>query len=77
MKIEVHDFEKDSVEVVEPERDEFDSKEGWKEEFGLPARNVGRLYKGLAGGEVNCSFEDAVERHRLIEGMYRENGIQV
>jgi hypothetical protein len=30
--------------------------------------------KGLAEGRVNCSFEDAVERHEFIEGLYRDNG---
>jgi hypothetical protein len=49
--------------------DEFDG-------FKHPARNVGRLYKGLKNGEINCSFEDAVDRHALIEEIYRENGIQ-
>ncbi|CZR54084.1 related to dehydrogenases and related proteins [Phialocephala subalpina] len=75
MKIQVHDFEKDTVEEVEVEKDKFDSEDGGKGIFGLPARNVGRLYKSLAEGKVNCSFEDAVERHALIDGMYRENGI--
>ncbi|KAF8846918.1 NAD-binding Rossmann fold oxidoreductase family protein [Acephala macrosclerotiorum] len=76
MKIQVHNFEKDEVEEVAPDRDEFDEEEeGGKGKFGLPARNVGRLYKALYEGRVNCSFEDAVERHALLDGMYRENGI--
>jgi hypothetical protein len=37
---------------------------------------VGRLYKGLKNEEINCSFEDAVDRHALVEEIYRENGIQ-
>lgn len=68
MKIEVHDFEKDTVEEVKLEKDEFDS-------FGIPARNVARVYKELSEGRNNCTFEDAVERHRLLQGMYKENGI--
>jgi predicted dehydrogenase len=69
MKIEVQEGEGDKVEVVEVPGDEFDG-------YGHPARNVGRVYKEFKEGKINCSFEDAVERHALIEGMYRENGIQ-
>jgi hypothetical protein len=54
---------------VEVNGDEFD---GYKH----PARNVARVYKAFKAGAINCSFEDAVERHALIEGMYRENEIQ-
>jgi hypothetical protein len=36
---------------------------------------VARVYNGLAEGVINCTFEDAVERHELIDGMYKENGI--
>jgi hypothetical protein len=44
MRIEVHDFEKDVVEEMEIPSYEFD-------EMGIPARNVGSLYKqGLGGG---------------------------
>lgn len=70
MKIQVFNFEEDKVEDVEVEKDEFDGA------FGLPVGNVARIYRGLVKGENNCSFEDAVERHALIDGMYRENGIQ-
>lgn len=69
-KIQIHDFEKDTVEEVQVDKDEFD------EGFGIPARNVGRLYKALADGKINCSFEDAVERHALLDAMYKENGIR-
>lgn len=77
VKIAVFDFdleggEAKKVEVVEVKKDEFDG-----EEWGMQSRNVARLYKGLSEGEVNCSFEDAVQRHELIEGMYRENAIVV
>ncbi len=78
MNAEVFDFESDSIESVEVERDEFDLPD--REEgkvWGLPSRNVGRLYKDFAEGNDNCTFEDAVERHALIEGMYKENGIEV
>ena len=69
MKIEVHDVEKDVVEEIKIPEDEFDK-------FGIPARNVARVYRGIEQGRSNCSFEDAVERHRLIDEMYRENGYQ-
>ena len=65
-----------SAQTVELEKDEFDREEGGKGMFGLADRNVARVYKGLAKGEVNASFEDAVELHRLLDGMYVENGIQ-
>lgn len=71
MKIQVYDFEKDVVEDIDVEKDEFDEK------FASPARNVGRLYKDFAQGDNNCTFEDAVERHELIDAMYKENGFQV
>lgn len=78
MKVEVFDFETESVETVEVEKDEFDVPD--REEgkvWGLPSRNVARVYKAFAEGSDNCTFEDAVERHALIEEMYKENGIVV
>lgn len=44
------------------------------EELPLPGRNVARVYRALKEGKVNCSFEDALERHALIEKMYKDNG---
>jgi len=70
MKVQVHDFESDKVEEVQVDGGEFDK-------FAHPARNVGRVYKELSEGSINCSFEDAVERHELIDGLYRENGIEI
>jgi len=71
VKVQLHDFESDTVNDVKIEEDEFD-EEG---KYSMYARNVGRLYKGLAEGKVICSFEDAVERHELFDTMYKENGI--
>lgn len=68
VKIEVHEFAANTVEEIEVE-EEF-------AEFGLPARNVARVYRELTKGNNNCTFEDAVERHRLINVMYAENGIK-
>lgn len=42
---------------------------------GIPHGNIGRVYRVLREGTEVCSFEDAVERHRLLEGMLRENGM--
>lgn len=67
-KIEVHDFASDKVEEVRFEEDLADLPQA--------ARNVGRVYKAFAEGKNNCSFEDAVEKHRLIAQMYKENGIE-
>jgi predicted dehydrogenase len=67
LKISVHDIAKGTVEEVKIPVDELDGLE-W------PARNVGRVYRALADGEVNCTFEDAVQRHELIEVLYKENG---
>jgi len=77
VKIAISDFGMDGgdskdVVTVEVEKDEFDD-DAW----GIPSRNVARVYKELAEGRVNCSFEDAVERHELIDGMYKENEIEV
>ncbi|KAK0119923.1 transcription regulator gal80 [Cadophora gregata] len=75
VKISISDFDlyggdsKDTV-TVEVEKDEFDG-----DSWGLPSKNVARIYRDLAEGRVNCSFEDAVEGHELIDEMYKENGI--
>jgi hypothetical protein len=69
MRVQLQEGEGEATDVELP-RDGFD-------EYGVPARNVGRLYEGLAEGEVNCSFEEAVQWHELIDGMYKENGIDV
>jgi predicted dehydrogenase len=68
MKIELHDFASDALEEVK-----FEEEFG---ELGLPARNVARVYRELKLGRNNCSFDDAVERHRLIKEIYRENGVE-
>lgn len=68
--VELIENDKTEKEVIEVETDEFD--EG--EEFGIWARNVARVYKGFSKGEVVCSFEDAVERHAFLDGLYKENG---
>lgn len=74
--IQVWDFNSDEVREVEVEGDEFDDPSALDgKEYPWPARNVGRVYKAFADGEMNCSFEDAVERHVFLESLYKENGI--
>ena len=73
-KIEIHDFESDWLEEVKIPSDELDDIKGTDAFGGVAGKNVGRLYKGLAAGEVNCSFEDAVERHEFLEELYKQNG---
>ena len=68
MKIELHDFASDGLEEVK-----FEEEFG---ELGLTARNVARVYRELKLGRNNCSFEDAVERHRLIKEVYKDSGIE-
>jgi hypothetical protein len=68
----VHDVEKGTVEEVGIEEDDVDNL---LEGYGIPSKNVGRIYKELSQERNVCSFEDAVERHEFIEGIYRENGI--
>jgi len=53
----------------------YDSRtENWEEikyEKESPAGNVGRFYEAWAKGEKFTTFEDAVQRHRLIEALYQ------
>lgn len=68
MKIEVHHFKDDSLEVVDIPKDWLDELGGWG------SANVGRVYEALEKGEINCTFEDAVARHEFIEEIYKQNG---
>ncbi|TVY83710.1 Galactose/lactose metabolism regulatory protein GAL80 [Lachnellula suecica] len=74
MKIELHNFAKDTAEEIEVARDELDIEAPEAAFGGYAARNVGRVYRGLAKGEINCSFEDAVERHEFLEELCKQNG---
>jgi len=69
MKIELYDFATDAVESVDIPKDEVDASS-----FHWATRNVARVYRALAKGEVNCSFEDAVERHEFLTELFKENG---
>jgi len=68
MKIQLHDFASDKVEEVD-----FAELEKLGD-LPMPGRNVARVYRALAQGKESCTFEDAVERHEFIEGLYRDNG---
>ena len=78
MRVQVNEFGSGGVEEVDWERD-GDGEGDVVSKMGLPvgARNVGRVYEGLRVGRVVCGFEDAVERHVVLEEMYVENGIVV
>jgi len=71
-KFEVQEFGEDGK-GKEVQEISFDDLEEFKE-FPPPGRNVARVYKLLAEGGNNCTFEDAVKRHEFIEGLYKENG---
>ena len=66
MKVEVNDFEAGTMEEVVLERGELDA-------LGEKARNLGRVYRALARGDVNCGFEEVVERHEFIAEILRKN----
>lgn len=72
IKIAVHDFVSNEVEEIEIGKDLFDN-------FALPVRNVARVYEAIANGDSSllCSFEDAVERHRLIDMLYKANSARL
>ena len=65
--------------VVEEVKCEDDEDE-WKD-LPPPARNIARLYEAFANGygkdgkgQWYPDFEHALQRHELIEGMYKQNG---
>jgi predicted dehydrogenase len=73
-KVQVHMHGSKDVEEVAFSRDVFD-----EEELPWPARGPARVYEAFAArlngdspstSDVLASWEDAVERHRLVEQMY-------
>jgi len=78
-KIQVHEFSTGVVREVDVSKDEFDEEPSmdfpYNPAFADHARkNVGRLYKHLAAEQESCTWEDAVERHNLLEKLYELNG---
>jgi len=61
----------EKVERIEVKVDELEGVG----EMPLIARNIGAVYEAFAEGEGYADFEHAVRRHRLIEEMYRQNGL--
>jgi hypothetical protein len=60
-------------------KDEFDETDSVEFPYNpafadFASKNMGRLYKHLATGKQSCTWEDAVERHNLLEELYRQNG---
>lgn len=78
-KIEVLDPESGSVKEIEIPKDDIDEwpvtdfpyNPGFKD---FAFQNMARMYRHLAKRGSNCTWEDAVERHNLIEELYRQNG---
>jgi predicted dehydrogenase len=66
--IQIHDFERDEVREVEFLKEQFD-------DMYPTHRNVARLYEAVAAEDnmAFCTFEQAVERHRFIEALYKQN----
>lgn len=68
--IQVHDHESNEVVKIEIAKDQWDEK-------GLPypARAPARVYEAFADGKVDqyATWEDALQRHRLIEELYRRS----
>ena len=83
MSVKVYDFQADQVEEVKWDESPFEGLE-------MKVRNVAKVYeaiwrvleeaKGKAVTEEQlkkerlCSFEDAMDRHKLLDGMLKENG---
>jgi len=63
--VKVYDNEKDTVDEIELAED--------SEDLPLPARYVARLYDAFANGGEYPTFEDALERHRLIDKVNRSS----
>ncbi|KAF4633141.1 hypothetical protein G7Y89_g4982 [Cudoniella acicularis] len=64
-KLELYDAETGKVEVIVPERDEWDG-------LRLQARNIAREYEAWRKGEWVPDFTWAVKRHEMIEGMWKK-----
>ncbi|KFH47418.1 Galactose/lactose metabolism regulatory protein-like protein [Hapsidospora chrysogenum ATCC 11550] len=64
VKIDVHDFETDTVERVEW------GWEGWQDELPVMARGIGHVYDVFAAGKGGfATFDDALKRHKQLEGL--------
>ncbi|KZL78866.1 oxidoreductase family protein [Colletotrichum incanum] len=70
VRIEVHDFESDSVERVAWKWAD------WQDELPVPAKCIGAVYDAFAEGEGAGvpSFEDAVRRHEQLAGLLSSSG---
>jgi hypothetical protein len=63
-KVELFNKETGKVEEVKVERDQWD-------ELPVPAQNIARLFEAFRKGEWVPGFERAVERHEMLEDMWR------
>jgi predicted dehydrogenase len=71
-KLELYSTESGQVEEVEVDKDEWDA-------LPIPAQNIARLYEAYRKGEWYPTFDWAVRKHELIDGMWRrfDQGIQL
>ncbi|KAF9871388.1 oxidoreductase family protein [Colletotrichum karsti] len=70
VRIEVHNFEKDEVEEVAWDWND------WEAELPGPARSIGAVFEAFAKGEQEhlATFEDAVKRHEQLEKIFPLSG---
>lgn len=66
--IDLHDFETDQVEKIDFLKETFD-------DYAPINRNVARLYEAVAAEDDSafCTFERAVEHHRFLDTLYKQN----
>ncbi|RHZ46496.1 uncharacterized protein CDV56_103032 [Aspergillus thermomutatus] len=63
-KLELYRTESGQVEEVQVDEDEWDS-------LPIPAQNIARLYEAYRKGEWYPTFDWALRRHELIDGMWK------
>ncbi|KAF7171421.1 hypothetical protein CNMCM6106_005798 [Aspergillus hiratsukae] len=70
-KLELYSTESGQVEEVKVDKEEWDA-------LPIPAQNIARLYEAYRKGEWYPTFDWAVRRHELIDGMWKryDQGIQ-
>ncbi|GFF58529.1 galactose/lactose metabolism regulatory protein GAL80 [Aspergillus udagawae] len=71
-KLQLYRTESGQVEEVTVDEDEWDS-------LPIPGQNIARLYEAYRKGEWYPTFDWAVRRHELIDGMWKrfDKGIQL
>lgn len=79
-KIELLKSDTGDLQIIDDiARDEFDEWPAGDFPYNPAMRefafqNMSRVYRLLASGGSNCTWEDAVEQQNLLEELYRQNG---